>query len=127
MPLFDNAGYWFQDAPWQGPQHGVVLGVKAHVYGKIDNADDLKHVYAEIRNAVADAQTRPELTTLYRRAGYLVTLTYSPAWAEKFDQDQLATLHQIAHDEFRATARAINDRAKTIATKPDYDESWGSK
>jgi hypothetical protein len=28
-------------------------------------------------------------------------------------------------DEFRKTARKINDRARQIGTEADYDEKWG--
>ena len=51
-----------------------------HVYGAVDNASDLRKIFAAIRDDVAQAKTREELTKLFRRAEYLITLTYSPAW-----------------------------------------------
>ena len=48
-----------------------------HIYGEIDNETDLRKVFAAIREEVARADSREALTELYRRAGYLVTLTYS--------------------------------------------------
>jgi hypothetical protein len=44
---------------------------------------NLKRIFAQIRGDVAIATSREELTDLYRRAAYLVTLTYSPACEKK--------------------------------------------
>jgi len=100
------------------------MAVDHHIYGEVDNASDLKRIFAQIRGEVEQADSRPALTELYRRAGYLVTLTHSPAWEKKFGAE-VATLRQIAEDEFRETARKINQRAQQIGTEADYDETWG--
>jgi hypothetical protein len=95
-----------------------------HVYGEVEDEGDLRQIFAEIRRDVARATTRKELTRLYRRAEYLITLTYSPAWQKKFGP-KIDALRQVAEEEFTATARAINARAADIGTDPDYDETWG--
>ena len=95
-----------------------------HVYGEVDNEDDLRRIFAAIRRDVAQATTREELTKLYRRAEYLITLTHSPAWQKKFGP-QVEALRQVAEAEFTTTARAINQRAEAIGTASDYDETWG--
>ena len=64
------------------------------------------------------------LTELYRRAGYLITLTHAPSWKEKFG-DEADDLRRAAEAEFATTARAINRRAEAIGTEADYDEKWG--
>jgi hypothetical protein len=96
-----------------------------HIYGEVDNENDLKRIFSQIRCEEEQADSRPALTELYRRAGYLVTLTHSPAWEKKFGS-RIETLRQIAADEFRETARKINQRARQIGTEADYDETWGS-
>jgi hypothetical protein len=100
------------------------MSTKEHVYGEVDNAGDLKRIFAQIRSELARATSRDELTDLYRRAGYLVTLTYSPAWEKKFGE-KVIELREIAAQEFSKTAHKINERAGTIGTDPDYDEKWG--
>jgi hypothetical protein len=100
------------------------MATKEHVYGEIDNAGDLKRIFAQIRSDVAMATSREDLTDLYRRAGYLVTLTYSPAWEKKFGE-KVEELREIAEQEFSKTAHKINERAKAIGTEADYDEKWG--
>ena len=97
----------------------------AHIYGKVNSRTGLKHVFREIRHDVEKAGSRPALTELYRRAGYLVTLTHSPSWVEKFGPDA-PKLRQVARDEFAATARKINRRARQVGTEADYDDKWGS-
>jgi hypothetical protein len=71
------------------------------------------------------AKSRPALTELYKRAGYLITLTYARSWEQKFGNDAVA-LRQVGEDEFRKTAHKINRRAIKLGTEADYDEKWGT-
>jgi hypothetical protein len=95
-----------------------------HIYGEVDNKTDLKEVFSEIREDVEKAGSRPELTELYRRAGYLITLTDAPAWEKKFDED-IDEIREAAEEEFAKTARVINRRAEAVGTDANYDERWG--
>jgi hypothetical protein len=95
-----------------------------HVYGEVDNKADLKKVFSAIRGDVKKADSRPELTELYKRAGYLITLTAAPAWGKKFRGD-IRDMRHTAKEEFSKTAHTINSRAEKIGAKADYDESWG--
>jgi hypothetical protein len=96
-----------------------------HIYGEIDNKSDLEKVFREIRKDVSEAKSRAGLTELYKRAGYLITLTFAPSWDEKFGTEA-KKLRREAREEFTTTARKINSRAKTIGTEADYDETWGT-
>ena len=100
------------------------MAVDEHVYGEVASEADLRRNYAAIRRDIAGAATREELTKLYRRAEYLITLTYSPAWQTKFGA-QVEQLRQVAQSEFTATAHAVNQRAAEIGTDPNYDETCG--
>lgn len=95
-----------------------------HIYGEVDNKTDLRHIFLEIRKDVDKAKSRGDLTELYRRAGYLITLTHAPSWQEKFGDDA-SDLRSTAEDEFATTARKINRSAEDIGTEADYDEKWG--
>lgn len=95
-----------------------------HVYGEVNNKTGMKRVFTGIRRDVANAGSRPALTELYRRAGYMITLTHAPSWDEKFGRDA-DTLRRVGEDEFRKTAHKINRRAQAIGTGADYDETWG--
>jgi hypothetical protein len=95
-----------------------------HIYGQVNSQTGMRKVFREIRREVAQAGTRPTLTELYKRAGYLITLTYAPSWEEKWGR-KAATLRQVAKEEFARTVRKINRRADQIGTEPDYDETWG--
>ena len=100
------------------------MAAERQIYGKIDSKTDMKKVFSEIRRDVDRASSRPALTELYKRAGYLITLTYAPSWEEKFGREA-RSLRQTGEEEFRKTARKINRRAEVIGTEADYDESWG--
>jgi hypothetical protein len=95
-----------------------------NVYGEVENKRDLHEISVEIRRDVEHAKSREALTELHKRAGYLVTLTQSPSWKEKFG-DEAGDLHRAAQHDFTTTAREINRRAKAIGTEADYDETWG--
>jgi len=97
---------------------------RGDIYGHINGEPDMRRVFEDIRADVAQAGSRPILTELYRRAGYLITLTYAPSWAEKFGAEA-ERLRTVAEGEFRDTARLINQRAALIGTAADYHESWG--
>src|ERR1700694_594393 len=94
-----------------------------HIYGEVNSPTGLKGVFREIRKDVATARSRPALSELYKRAGYLITLTHAPAWRKKFGP-QATTMRRVAKEEFHSTARKINTRAKTIGAKGDYDTKW---
>jgi len=95
-----------------------------HIYGEVENKTDLKHVFSAIRGDIDQATSRDGLTELYKRAGYLITLTYAPSWKEKFG-DEANDLRAAAEEQFTTTVRKLNRRAKTIGTEADYDEKWG--
>lgn len=95
-----------------------------HIYGAVTNKTDLKKIFREIRHDIAAAKSRPTLTELYKRAGYLITLTHAPAWEQKFGKE-VAALRKVAQEEFATTARKINHRARQIGTEADYDATWG--
>ncbi len=95
-----------------------------HIYGEVNSKTGLKKIFTEIRHDVERVKTRPALTELYKRAGYLITLTYAPSWEEKFGREA-AALRKVAKEEFETTARKINRRAEEIGAKADYDETWG--
>jgi hypothetical protein len=102
------------------------MAQSSHIYGQVDSKSDLDRVFREIRHAVDQAKSRPALTELYKRAGYLITLTYAPSWDEKFG-DKAKGLRDEARKDFKTTAHKINSRAKEIGTDADYDDTWGSE
>jgi hypothetical protein len=95
-----------------------------HIYGEVKSKTGLRRVFTDIRRDVEKAGSRPALTELYKRAGYLITLTHSPSWEEKFGKEARA-LRQIGKEEFRKTAHKINRRAARVGTEANYDETWG--
>jgi hypothetical protein len=93
------------------------------VYLEIDSQVVLKEAFAEIRDEVEQAISGYDLTDLYNRAGYLITLANDAFWERKFSGD-IADIHQTAEDEFRKTARKINNQAEQLGLEGHYDEVW---
>jgi hypothetical protein len=95
-----------------------------HIYGEVHSKTGMKRIFTDIRHDIDHAKSRPALTELYKRAGYLITLTHAPSWEEKFGREA-AGLRRVGEEEFCKTARKINRRAAQIGTEADYDEKWG--
>jgi hypothetical protein len=94
------------------------------VYGHVDTKADIDKIFSEIRGDIKNAKSRATLTELYRRAGYLITLTYAPSWEERFGH-KAASLRKEAEADFRETVKRLNKHAESIGEKGDYDEAWG--
>lgn len=84
---------------------------------------DLHQVFREIRESVEKAQTREELTELYKRTGYMITMTHATPVEEKHDRE-MKRRRDTTEREFARTARSINRRAKKIGTESDFNENW---
>jgi hypothetical protein len=95
-----------------------------HIYGEVNSKTGFQRIFREIRHDVDRARARPDLTELYRRAGYLITLTHAPSWQQKFGA-KAPTLRRAGEEEFARTARKINRQAAAIGTEADFDEKWG--
>src|ERR1044071_5591711 len=93
------------------------------VYLEIDNKAVLREAFAEIREEVEHATSSYDLTDLYNRAGYLITLANDAFWERKFSDD-IEDIHQTAEEEFRETAHRINNQAEYIGLEGNYDEVW---
>lgn len=96
-----------------------------NLYGEVNSPTGMKKIFTDIRREVEGAKSRPALTELYKRAGYLITLTHAPSWAEKFGKEAQA-LRKVGKEEFHKTARKINRHAHQIGTEADFDEIWGN-
>ncbi len=92
-----------------------------HIYGEVNSKTGMRQIFTDIRRDVESAKSRPALTELYKRAGYLIALTHAPSWEEKFGRDA-AAFRKVGEEEFRKTAKKINRRAVQIGAEADYDE-----
>lgn len=87
------------------------------------NKIDLRQAFRQIRDDVEKATSRKDLTELYKRTGYMITLTHATPINEKFDRT-IKTERGIAEREFARTVRKINQKAKKIGTEANYNEKW---
>jgi hypothetical protein len=83
---------------------------------------DVKRTFKEIRDALEKAQSREDLTELYKQAVYMILMTHSTPLDEK-DRD-MKRRREITEKEFARTVRSINRQAKKIGVEPDYAEDW---
>ena len=87
------------------------------------NKIDLRGRFREIRDEVEKAESREDLTRLYKHAGYMITLTHATPIDEKIDRT-VKIERGIAEREFTRTVRKINNRAKKIGVEAGFNESW---
>ena len=74
-----------------------------HIYGTVNSKTGMKRVFGDIRRDIEDAKSRPALTELYKRAGYMIALTYAPSWEEKFGRDA-GTLRRVGQETLLTSA-----------------------
>ncbi|HSL46193.1 MAG TPA: hypothetical protein VK897_22350 [Anaerolineales bacterium] len=84
---------------------------------------DVRARFREIRDALNKAQSREDLTEIYKRSVYMILMTHSSPLDEKTDRG-LKRRQATAEREFARTVRVINKQAKKIGLEPDYDDNW---
>jgi hypothetical protein len=89
---------------------------------EIHDRKDLRRTFKEIREALEKAETREDLTELYKQTVYMILMTHSSPLNEK-DRD-LKRRREITEREFGRTVRMINRQAKKIGVQADYNENW---
>lgn len=93
------------------------------IYGDVHSRTALRAAFREIRRDIGAARSPSALQELYRRAGYVVSLTYEPSWQERFGEE-LTQIRTLATEEFARSARAINRRAEALGSDARYDDRW---
>jgi hypothetical protein len=83
---------------------------------------NVRQTFKEIRDAVDKAQSREDLTELYKQTAYMILMTHSTPIDEK--DREMKRRRETAEREFARTVRVINRRAKKIGVEPDYNEDW---
>jgi hypothetical protein len=91
---------------------------------EVDTQPDVWDVFKDLRHDVEHAPSTKVLNELYKRAGYLLTLTRTSAWERRYGLEA-AALRKLAEAEFALTARKINRRAQAIGVEANYREKWG--
>jgi hypothetical protein len=99
-----------------------VMARDTHIHGEV-NKIDLRRIFRELREDVEKATSRKDLTELYKRTGYMITLTHATPIDEKFDRT-IKIQRGIAEREFARTVRKINNQAKKIGIEANYNERW---
>ena len=83
---------------------------------------NMRQTFKEIREAVEKAQSREDLTELYKQTVYMILMTHSTPLDEK--DREMKRRRESAEREFTRTVRVINRWAKTIGVEPDYNQDW---
>jgi hypothetical protein len=83
---------------------------------------DVRGTFKEIRDVLEKAETKEDLTELYKQTVYMILMTHSSPLNEK--DREMKRRREAAEREFTRTVRMINRRAKKIGVEPDYSEDW---
>jgi hypothetical protein len=105
-------------------QKGANFMAKDTLINEEINSDrtDVKRTFEEIREALEKAQSREDLTELYKQTVYMILMTHSTPLDEK--DREMKRSRDTTEKEFARTVRSINRQAKKIGVEPDYDEDW---
>ncbi len=89
---------------------------------EIHDRTDLKRTFREIREALEKAESREDLTELYKQTVYMILMTHSSPVNEK--DREAKRRRETTEREFARTVRMINQRAKKMDVEADYNEDW---
>ena len=87
------------------------------------NQTDLRRTFDEIRQNVEKAASQEDLTELYKKTAYMITMTHASPVVETFDPE-MRRRREFTEKEFARTIRLINEQAKKIGLEADYNEDW---
>ena len=87
-----------------------------------EDRKNVRGTFKEIRDVLAKAQTKEDLTELYKQTVYMILMTHSSPINEK-DREMKRKRDQ-AEREFGRTVRAINRQAKKIGVEASYSQDW---
>ena len=83
---------------------------------------DVRRTFKDIREVLEKADSKEDLTELYKQTVYMILMTHSSPVNEK--DREMKRRRESAEREFIRTVRMINRRAKKIGVEADYSESW---
>jgi hypothetical protein len=89
---------------------------------EIHDRTDVRRTFKEIRDVLDKAESREDLTELYKQAVFMILMTHSSPLNEK--DREMKRRRETAEREFARTVRTINRRAKKIGVEADYSEDW---
>jgi len=89
------------------------------IYGKVESIEDISRINCIIRDEMLNIDDEAKLSELKKRSDYLCTLTYSPFWQKKFE-NEIEKLREVAIEENRVTTRLANYIAKHKGFNKEY-------
>ena len=85
---------------------------------------DVRHTFEDIRNVLEKAESKEDLTELYKQAVYMILMTHSSPLNEK--DREMKRRRKMTEREFVRTVAMINRQATKIGVEADYSEDWAN-
>lgn len=89
---------------------------------EIHDRTDVRRTFKEIQDLLEKAESREDLTELYKQTVYMILMTHSSPLNEK--DLEMKRRRETTEREFTSTVRLINQRAKEMGVEADYSEDW---
>ena len=102
-----------------------MLPKEPHDKDDVNPRTDLRGTFKEIREAIEKAQSKEDLTELYKRSVYMILMTHSSPVDDKLDRE-LKKKRETTEKEFVRAVRMLNRQAKKLGLEADYNEDWKS-
>lgn len=102
-----------------------MLPKEPHDKDDVNPRTDLRGTFKEIREHIEKAQSKEDLTELYKRSVYMILMTHSSPIDDKLDRE-LKKKRETTESEFVRSVRLINRQAKKLGLEADYNEDWKS-
>jgi hypothetical protein len=83
---------------------------------------DVRRTFKDVREVLEKAESKEDLTELYKQTVYMILMTHSAPVNEK--DREMKRRRESTEREFIRTVRMINRRARKIGVEADYSENW---
>jgi hypothetical protein len=96
-----------------------------HDKDDVNPRTDMRGTFQEIHDDIEKAQTKEDLTELYKRSVYMILMTHSSPIDLNSDLE-MKRKRETAESEFVRIVRLINQQAEEIGVEANYSEDWKS-
>jgi hypothetical protein len=94
-----------------------------NIYGEIRSLDELRTLFAQLRDEIAKAESRKGLIEIKERSEYLCNLADNPIWRDEQDRGGLEAL-DLRKEQDAAVTELVNERSRALVASGDAFRPW---
>ncbi|MGE0060014.1 MAG: hypothetical protein AB7P33_15310 [Dehalococcoidia bacterium] len=94
-----------------------------NIYGEIRSLDELRTLFAQLRDEALKAETRRDLLEIKEGSEYLCNLADNPIWRDEQQRGGLQAL-DLCKEKDAELSKLLNDRSRDLVASGDAFRPW---